>query len=137
MAVTALERAAWLSEDTGSRGRRHLRAAQIAFELGRRDLVLRLLSDVDPAKLSTLERARMAWIGQSFTDGVSADPGIATRSLLEYAEVAAAADDLDLALDLLSGAALRCWWINADAGPRRDIVYSRTQYLRHATIPER
>ena len=85
VAVTALERAAWLSEDAGSRGRRLLRAAQIAFELGRPDLVLRLLANVDPAVLTTLERARMAWIGQSFTDGISADLGIAARSLLEGA----------------------------------------------------
>ena len=122
VAVTALERAAWLSEDSGGRGRRLLRAAQIAFELGRPDLVRRLLANVDPAALTTLERARMAWIGQSFTDGVSADPAIATRSLLESAEVAVAADDLDLALNLLTGAALRCWWVGADPQARDEIV---------------
>ena len=122
VAVTALERAARLSEDAGSRGRRLLRAAQTAFELGRRDLVLRLLANVDPAALTTLERARMAWIGQSFTDGISADHGIAARSLLESAQVAVAANDLDLALDLLTGAALRCWWVNADARSRDQVV---------------
>jgi DNA-binding CsgD family transcriptional regulator len=122
VAVTALERAAWLSEDAGSRGRRHLRAAQVAFELGRRDLVLRLLANVDPAGLTTLENARMAWIGQSFTDGISADLEMASRSLLESAQVAVAANDLDLALNLLTGAALRCWWVGADPQARDEIV---------------
>ena len=122
IAVTALERAAWLSEDDGSRGRRLLRAAQIGFELGRRDLVLHLLANVDPATLTTVERARMAWIGQSFSDGVSANPRTATRFMLESAQAAVAANDFDLALDLLTGAALRCWWVNADARSRNEVV---------------
>ncbi len=64
----------------------------------------------------------MAWIGQSFTDGISADLEIAVRSLLESAEVAVAANDLDLALNLLTGAALRCWWVGADPQARDEIV---------------
>ena len=135
VAVTALERAAWLSEDSGGRGRRLLRAAQIAFELGRPDLVHRLLANVDPAVLTTLERARMAWVGQSFTDGVSADRGTAAGSLLEGAEVAVAADDLDLALNLLMSAALRCWWVSADPPARQEIVSFAKSLLQKSDDP--
>jgi DNA-binding CsgD family transcriptional regulator len=122
VAVAALERAAWLSEDSPSRGRRHLRAAQIGFELGRRDLVVRLLADVQPLSLTTLELARMAWIGQSFNDGISVDRAIGASAMLENVDTALAAGDVDLALNLLTGAALRCWWVGADEGPRLQIV---------------
>ena len=56
----------------------------------------------------------MEWLREIFNDGV---PGDAARvlELCGIARAAIAAGDPDLALNLLLGAALRCWW--ADTGP--------------------
>jgi DNA-binding CsgD family transcriptional regulator len=56
----------------------------------------------------------MAWLREIFNDGV---PGDADRvlSLCDTALEAIGAGDSSLALNLLLGAALRCWW--ADTGP--------------------
>jgi DNA-binding CsgD family transcriptional regulator/tetratricopeptide (TPR) repeat protein len=112
-AIRCLERAAQLTSDPGQRGRRLLLAAEHAFGLGRMDLVSQLVRAALQFDLSDLERSRLEWLGEIFHDGV---PGDASRVLeiCGTAERAAAARDRDLALNLLHGAALRCWW--ADAG---------------------
>ena len=46
-AIAALERAARLSPEPGARAGRLLRAAELGFELGRRDVVARLLDEVE------------------------------------------------------------------------------------------
>jgi hypothetical protein len=113
-AIRDLERSAQLTSDSARRGHRLLVAAQHAFGLGRVDLVDRLVTDASRTELSALDEARAQWLREIFSDGV---PGDAARivELCEHAGRAADADDTDLALDLLLGAALRCWW--ADAGP--------------------
>jgi DNA-binding CsgD family transcriptional regulator len=113
-AISALERSAQLTGDSSVRGRRLLLAAEYAFELGRADLVDRLLGVAARNALSALDRARMEWLREIFDDGV---PGDAARvlELCDIAQRSAQAGDNDLALNLLLGAALRCWW--ADTGP--------------------
>ena len=71
--------------------------------------------------LAPLERARVTWIRESFDDGV---PGAAAgaRRLADVAEQTAAAGDRELALDLLGGAALRCWWGDPDDAIRRRLA---------------
>src|SRR5262245_21791406 len=51
VAVAALERAAELSGDSARRGRRLLSAAELAFELGRPQIVLRLLREAQSLEL--------------------------------------------------------------------------------------
>ncbi|WP_416956234.1 helix-turn-helix transcriptional regulator [Streptomyces sp. Agncl-13] len=113
-AISALERSAQLTTDSARRGRRLLLAAEHAFGLGRADLVDRLLALADGNALSELDRARREWLREIFHDGV---PGDAARvvELCDIAQRSARAGDDDLALNLLLGAALRCWW--ADTGP--------------------
>ncbi|WP_328760424.1 ATP-binding protein [Streptomyces sp. NBC_00271] len=113
-AISALERSAQLTSDSGTRGRRLLLAAEHAFGLGRADMVDQLLALAGANALSELDRARMELFGEIFHDGV---PGDATRvfELCDTAQRSAQAGDKDLALNLLLGAALRCWW--ADTGP--------------------
>jgi len=127
-AIWALERAAQLTTDPARRGRRLLLAAEHAFGLGRADMVDRLLTAASRTPLSDLDTARMEWLREIFHDGV---PGDAAR-ILQLCDIAArsmAADDADLALNLLLGAALRCWW--ADAGPAaRARVVQVTRQLR-------
>jgi hypothetical protein len=113
-AIWALERSAQLTTDSARRGRRLLLAAEHAFGLGRADLVDQLVGRAAGTSLSRLDRARMEWLREIFNDGV---PGDAPRvlELCDIARESVAAGDTGLALNLLLGAALRCWW--ADAGP--------------------
>ena len=112
-AISALERAARLTPDRARRAGRLLRAAELAFELGRADLVARLLGAVEALPLEPLDRARVTWIRESFDDGMAGGPA-AARALADVAEQTLA-DDAALAAKLLGGAALRCWW--GDPGP--------------------
>jgi DNA-binding CsgD family transcriptional regulator len=113
MAVTALRRAGELSEPS-SHGRRLLRAAALACELGRPELVAPILRDVERLDLGPLERARITWIEEIATTRPLGD---ATRftDLIAVAEKAGEAGDHELHVDLLWLVASRSWW--ADPGP--------------------
>ncbi len=129
-AIWALERSAQLTADSATRGRRLLLAAEHAFGLGRADIVDQLLAAAQRTALSNLDRARMEWLREIFNDGV---PGDAVRvfEMCDVASRSALAGDNDLALNLLLGAALRCWW--ADAGEQaRGRVVSVTEQVRAA-----
>src|SRR6516164_8834487 len=62
VAVIALQRAAELSPP-GQRAGRLLAAAELAFELGQRDLVLPVLREAEHLDPDPVQRARAAWIG--------------------------------------------------------------------------
>jgi DNA-binding CsgD family transcriptional regulator/tetratricopeptide (TPR) repeat protein len=112
-AVTSLERAASLSSSRDQRGTRLLRAAELAFELGRRDVVARLLAADEISELSTQGRARVMFISENLEDSV---PGVPTETLVvaDAAESAAERGDTDLALNLLAAAGTRSWWGDLD-----------------------
>jgi hypothetical protein len=113
-AIADLQRSAQLTSSSARRGHRLLVAAEHAFGLGRADLVNQLVTSAARLDLSELDYARMQWLQEIFNDGV---PGDATRvlELCAVARQSVQAGDQDLALNLLLGAALRCWW--ADTGP--------------------
>jgi hypothetical protein len=113
-AIADLQRSAQLTSVPAVRGHRLLMAAEQAFGLGRVDMVDQLVSEAARADLTELDQARTQWLREIFDDGV---PGDAVRVLELCAATrgAARAGDRDLALNLLLGAALRCWW--ADTGP--------------------
>ena len=113
-AIWALKRSAQLTTDSAARGRRLLLAAEHAFGLGRADLVNELLDRAARTRLSRLDLARMEWLREIFHDGVPGDPA-RVFELCEMASQSLEADDRGLALNLLLGAALRCWW--SDTGP--------------------
>lgn len=125
-AVAALERAARVSEDSVRQGERLLRAAELAFELGRPDLVAGLLRQSAAIELSARQRSRMVWIRDRFDDGIG-DVAAGVRSLTELAERSAADGDTGLALKLLWGAALRCFW--TEPGAVREEVVSVAERL--------
>jgi DNA-binding CsgD family transcriptional regulator/tetratricopeptide (TPR) repeat protein len=120
-AISALERSAQLTTDNPKRGRRLLMAAEHAFGLGRADIVDRLISAASEMPLSDLDRARMEWLREIFNDGV---PGDVDRilGLCRIARASADAGDIDLALNLLLGAALRCWWTHTAAEARAQVA---------------
>ncbi|CAA9426105.1 MAG: hypothetical protein AVDCRST_MAG03-2904 [uncultured Rubrobacteraceae bacterium] len=121
VAVAALERAAELSDDAARRCGRLLRAAELAFELGQHDLVEGLAKEAVKLAPGLHQRARLAWIQESFTDGVPGDPA-RVQSLLEAAKRVSLAGDTELALKLLNGAALRCWWVDPGEQAREGVV---------------
>jgi len=127
-AIRDLERSAQLTSSSAVRGHRLLKAAEHAFGLGRADLMSQLIAAAARTRLSELDWARMQWLREIFNDGV---PGDATRvlELCDIARTSAQAGDPDLALNLLLGGALRCWW--ADTGPvARAEVVAATRELR-------
>jgi hypothetical protein len=120
VAVSALQRAAELS-DGPHRAGRLLHAAELGFEIGQQDLVRGLLAEAEPLGLAPREQAQLTWIRERFSDGI---PGDATqaRSLAAAADQAGAEGDADLALNLLYGAALRCWWADSGQATRDEVV---------------
>lgn len=113
VAVSALRRAGELSQPA-SRTRRLLTAAGLAVELGRRDVVVPLLHEVNQLELGESERARITWIDETALTRPLGDLGRFT-SLIGAAERAGAAGDHDLHVDLLWLVASRAWWV--DPGP--------------------
>ncbi|HTU86926.1 MAG TPA: AAA family ATPase [Solirubrobacteraceae bacterium] len=120
-AIAGLERAAMLSADSSRRGARLLRAAELAVQLGRADLVERMTSRVSPETLTRLSGAREALIRDQVDDRLPGDESWILR-LMENARVAAAEGDAVLALDLLRRAAWRTWWATTDDGVRDRVV---------------
>jgi DNA-binding CsgD family transcriptional regulator/tetratricopeptide (TPR) repeat protein len=108
VAIAAARRAAALSTDSSLRCSRLLRAGELAFEAGQVELLRRLAREAEQLNPDGEQRARLAWLRSTFPDALPGDQG-QTQSLVEAAEVAADAENSDLALHLLFGAAVRCW----------------------------
>jgi DNA-binding CsgD family transcriptional regulator len=112
-AVTSLERAASLSSSSDQRGTRLLRAAELAFELGRRDVVARLLAARGTSELTPQQRARVMFISENLEDSVPGVPN-ETLAVADAAQGAAERGDTEIALDLLAAAGTRAWWGDLD-----------------------
>jgi ATP/maltotriose-dependent transcriptional regulator MalT len=108
-AMAGYERAAALTPDPGRRGVLLLRAAEVASELGRSEMVRRLLQEADDLELGPRERARSLWLTDAFRGGSARDPA-PVYALVETAKAMTAEGDGELALSLLSAAARRCYW---------------------------
>lgn len=127
VAIMFLERSARLTTGSALKGRRLLEAAECSYETGRVDLVHRQLATAERTDLDTLGSARLQWLKENLGEGAPSDSRRVTE-LCTLAEDAAGAGDLDLALDLLHSAALRCWW--ADTGSAsRDLVLAAVNRL--------
>ncbi|WP_344615592.1 AAA family ATPase [Dactylosporangium salmoneum] len=119
--IRCLERSAALTTDPAERGHRLLLAAEHAFGLGRADLVDRLVRAASAYPLSDLDRGRTQWLREIFHDGVPGDAG-RVLTLCRIADDAVRGNDPDLALNLLHGAALRCWWSETGPQPRAAVA---------------
>ena len=120
VAVTAWQRAAELSSPA-QRARRLLAAAELAFELGQRDLVMPILREVEHLDPDPIQRARATWIEEL----VQTRPlGDATRaaSLIAAAEQAGRAGDRDLQLNLAWLVASRAWLVDPAPTARRVLI---------------
>jgi DNA-binding CsgD family transcriptional regulator len=120
-AIAALEEAARLSETAELRADRLLRAADLSLEAGRPDLVKRLLAEAAKGKLSYQDQARATWIRSSFDDGLVDD----TAGPIELAKLARSVyedGDLDLAMRILWGAGMRCFWAEPGTEARQHLL---------------
>jgi DNA-binding CsgD family transcriptional regulator/tetratricopeptide (TPR) repeat protein len=120
-AVAGYERAAALTEDPRRRGELLLRAAEVASELGRSEMVRRLLREADALELGPRERAWSMWLADAFPGGSARDPA-PVHALAETARAMIADGDSDLALSLLSAAARRCYWGDLSGQPVADVL---------------
>src|SRR5262249_18415299 len=84
------------------------------FALGQAATVSRLIDEATRNELQELDWARVEWLREIFHDGHPGD-AVRVQELCTVAGKAYQAGDPDLALNLLLGAGLRCWW--ADTGP--------------------
>ncbi|WP_440071270.1 ATP-binding protein [Streptosporangium sp. OZ121] len=121
VAVTALRRAAEVSEEPTAGARRLLAAAELAFELGRGDQVAELLALAEPSVLGELPRARVVWLTEMLGEGRDEGPA-RIRRLVTTAEEVEAAGDRELALGFVRAAAIRCWWSDPGWEQRRRVI---------------
>jgi DNA-binding CsgD family transcriptional regulator len=120
-AAAALERAAALTDDPERRAERLVRAAEVAYELGLVDVVRRLLEQVEPSPIGSLEAARLAWLQQMITGDVWLETG-AAKTFVTIAQQMLAAGDRDMALRSLVPIAHRCWWTRCRERTRQYLV---------------
>ena len=122
MAVDAFRRAAQLSEDTPSRGRRLQRAALAAFESGYPELGEDLLRAAESLGLAADLRTWVAYERETFTGGGTWSGATMVDSFVGLAERMRAAGDTGTALDALLSIAMRCYWGNPSAQTRAAVI---------------
>ncbi|MEV0788527.1 AAA family ATPase [Kribbella sp. NPDC050459] len=120
-ALARLERAAALSPDPQDQAARLLGAAELGYELGRFTQVEQIKARVTRMALRPRDRSRLTWLMGVFHDGATSDPA-EVRHLVDLARQATAEDDVELAMQLLFGAARRVWWRDPGESVRREIV---------------
>jgi DNA-binding CsgD family transcriptional regulator len=113
VATAALERAARLSPDSRDGGGRLLRAADLAYKLGRFDMMLRILRDAQPLDVPALETRRLAWLRALELSGPKTAREAAEISLTTDAAERAIPEDREFALALIALASARAFWIDA------------------------
>ncbi|NEA34642.1 LuxR family transcriptional regulator [Streptomyces sp. SID13031] len=120
-AIASLEEAARLSETADLRADRLLRAADLGVEAGRPDVVKRLLIEASQGDLSQQDQARATWVRSSFDDGLVDDTAGPTE-LAKLARSVYEDGDLDLAMRILWGAGMRCFWSEPGAEGRQHLL---------------
>ncbi|SDY59467.1 regulatory protein, luxR family [Saccharopolyspora shandongensis] len=113
-AIAALEQAVRLSERPDGQAARLLRAAELSVESGRRDKAERLVRDARALELSPRQRATASWLLSGFEDGVREDVSRVSE-LGELVEAVATDGQVEAAVRILLGAAMRCFW--SEPGP--------------------
>jgi DNA-binding CsgD family transcriptional regulator len=121
VAAPTLERAAALTAEPGRKGKRLVRAAEVADELGLADLARRLLQQADSLELEPLETARLAWLRQMINGDVWFEKG-AAKIFVSIAGQMLSGGDADMALRSLVPIAHRSWWTRTQNRTRGYLV---------------
>jgi DNA-binding CsgD family transcriptional regulator len=109
VAIKALDRAAQLSVDKTRRARCLLQAAELAFDIGWPSVVVGLLQKAEALELAPRDLVRLTWFREATARSISGG-----HALMAIADNIKSDDDVDLALDLLSGPATNGWWSEPD-----------------------
>jgi DNA-binding NarL/FixJ family response regulator len=117
VAIQAFERAAELSVDTTRRARCLLKASELAFEIGWNGVVVRLLQKAEMRELSRRDRVCLMWFREAAQRSISG-----AEAIKEIADSIKTDDDVDLALDLLSGPATKGWWAEPDEAVCKHVI---------------
>jgi DNA-binding CsgD family transcriptional regulator len=118
VAITALERAAELSERPALRGSRLVRAAELALELGRPAVGIRLVRAAEPLELASEDSLRLSWLRATFDSHQWAGRPETLDSFIQSAERLRLDGRPDLAMTSLLTIALTCYWANPDDDTR-------------------
>jgi DNA-binding CsgD family transcriptional regulator len=121
VAAASLERAAMLTADPRRKGQRLVRAAELVYDLGRVDVVSRLLREAESLDVGPLEAARVAWLQQMISGDVWFERG-AAQTFVTIARQLNAGGDPDGALRSLVPIAHRCWWTRSRSRTRQYVV---------------
>jgi DNA-binding CsgD family transcriptional regulator len=135
MAVDALRRAAQLSEDTASRGRRLQSAASTAFESGHPELGEDLLRAAESLDLAADLRTWVAFERETFTGGGTWSGATMVDSFVGLAERMRAAGHAGTALDALLSIAMRCYWGNPSERTRSAVIAAAEKLPLPGTDP--
>lgn len=119
LAVTALKRAAALSEDVTARTARVISAAELEHQLGRRDSALQLLRDVDETRLDDAQLARLLWLREMMRETAGS---VSIAQFTALAQRMLGAGESRLALDVVLAAAYKAHWFAPSDADRRAIV---------------
>ena len=121
VAISALERAAELSEGPITQGRRLRRAAELAFDYGQPELSRQHLRAAQSLELPAEDRSLVAWLSEATAE--NAWSGSARfGSFAEMAAQLIARGQAQRAAELLAAIALRLWWGNPDQQTRTAMV---------------
>jgi ATP/maltotriose-dependent transcriptional regulator MalT len=134
MAVDAFRRAAQLSEDAPSRGRRLQRAAMTAFGSGYPQLGEDLLRAAESLELAADLRTWVAYERETFTGGAWSGATM-VDSFVGLAERMRAAGHTGTALDALLSIAMRCYWGNPSARTRAAVIAAAEKLPLPGTDP--
>ena len=120
-AAAALERAAQLTRDPVCRGSRLVQAGELALELGRTDIVIRLVEEASTLDLDEPDAGRVAWLRNTVHPAIRGDSATLTR-LVDIADRMNDRGDPDLALKLLWTASTHAWHSDNWQRARKQIV---------------
>lgn len=113
VALDTLRRAARLTPTPTDQARRLLAAGELAIDLGRPDLLQRLLGEAAVLKPGRADRVRLMWLREEL-DGTSWSGSDRVRGFVEHVREITDAGDPELAVRAMLPIALRLWWSNPD-----------------------
>jgi hypothetical protein len=91
------------------------------YDLGRVDVVSRLVGEAESLEVGPLEAARVAWLQQMISGEVWFEKG-AAKTFVTIAKQLLAGGDPDAALRSLVPIAHRCWWTRSHPRTRQYVV---------------
>ena len=118
VAISALERAVGLSEDRTLRAQWMLDAAELAYELGRRELAVGFSTEAERLGLDPVEYHRAILIREAFD---TSEDTVGVEQIIEVTEQTWHHDP-DFAMNLLRRAAGKSWWVGRNEAQREQLL---------------